>query len=104
MKVLVRTMACLFVLILIQGFTSKEEAMSGEQKEMSGGETQEETLIEKKIIDRANAIPIKPHTVRFPLEEANRALQALKSGSTQGAAVLSISAGRWQTGPPAMGH
>ncbi len=35
----------------------------------------------------AAAIPIKPHTVRFPLEKANRALQELKTGSFQGAAV-----------------
>jgi len=38
----------------------------------------------------AAAIPIKPHTVRFPLEEANQALQALKAGTFQGAAVLSL--------------
>jgi propanol-preferring alcohol dehydrogenase len=38
----------------------------------------------------AAAIPIKPHTIRFPLEEANRALQALKAGTFQGAAVLSL--------------
>ena len=44
------------------------------------------------LLREAAAIPIKPHTVRFSLEEANRALQALKSGSFQGAAVLSISA------------
>jgi propanol-preferring alcohol dehydrogenase len=44
------------------------------------------------LLGEAAAIPIKPHTVRFSLEEANGALQALKSGSFQGAAVLSISA------------
>jgi propanol-preferring alcohol dehydrogenase len=44
------------------------------------------------LLREAAAIPIKPHTVRFSLEEANRALHALKSGSFQGAAVLSISA------------
>jgi alcohol dehydrogenase, propanol-preferring len=44
------------------------------------------------LLREAAAIPIKPHTVRFSLEEANRAVQALKSGSFQGAAVLSISA------------
>ncbi len=43
------------------------------------------------LLREAAAIPIKPHTVRFPFEKANRALQALKSGSFQGAAVLSIS-------------
>jgi len=43
------------------------------------------------LLREAAAIPIKPHRVLFPLEEANRALQALKSGSFQGAAVLSIS-------------
>ncbi|MBK9308040.1 MAG: zinc-dependent alcohol dehydrogenase family protein [Nitrospira sp.] len=40
------------------------------------------------LLREAAAIPIKPHTVRFPLEEANRALQELKAGSFQGAAVL----------------
>jgi propanol-preferring alcohol dehydrogenase len=40
------------------------------------------------LLRDAAAIPIKPHTVRFPLEEVNRALQALKAGSFQGAAVL----------------
>ena len=44
------------------------------------------------LLCEAAAIPIKPHTVLFSLEEANQALQALKSGSFQGAAVLSISA------------
>lgn len=42
------------------------------------------------LLREAAAIPIKPHTVRFPLEEANRALQELKAGSFQGAAVLAI--------------
>ncbi|THJ24119.1 MAG: zinc-binding alcohol dehydrogenase family protein [Nitrospira sp. CG24E] len=43
------------------------------------------------LLREAAAIPIKPHTVRFPFGEANRALRSLKSGSFQGAAVLSIS-------------
>jgi propanol-preferring alcohol dehydrogenase len=42
------------------------------------------------FLDAAAKIPIKPHTVRFPLEEANRALQALKGGTFQGAAVLAV--------------
>lgn len=42
------------------------------------------------LLREAAAIPIKPHTVRFPLEEANRALQALKAGAFQGAAVLTL--------------
>ncbi|MBH0190650.1 MAG: zinc-dependent alcohol dehydrogenase family protein [Nitrospira sp.] len=42
------------------------------------------------LLREAAAIPIKPHTVRFPLEQANRALQELKAGSFQGAAVLTI--------------
>lgn len=40
------------------------------------------------LLREAAAIPIKPHTVRFPLEQANQALRALKAGSFQGAAVL----------------
>lgn len=42
------------------------------------------------FLDAAARIPLKPHTVRFPLEEANTALQALKAGSIQGAAVLAM--------------
>lgn len=42
------------------------------------------------LLREAAAIPIKPHTVRFPLEEANHALQELKAGSFQGAAVLEV--------------
>jgi len=42
------------------------------------------------LLREAAAIPIKPHTIRFPLEEANRALQELKAGSFQGAAVLTM--------------
>ena len=41
-------------------------------------------------IGEAATIPIKPRTVRFPLLQANQALQALKAGSFQGAAVLTI--------------
>jgi propanol-preferring alcohol dehydrogenase len=43
------------------------------------------------LLREAAAIPIKPHTVRFSLEDANQALQALKAGSFQGAAVLTVS-------------
>lgn len=42
------------------------------------------------LLRDAAAIPIKPHTVRFPLEQANRALQELKAGSFQGAAVRTV--------------
>lgn len=42
------------------------------------------------LLREAAAIPITPRTVRFPLPQANRALQALKAGSFQGAAVLTI--------------
>ena len=40
------------------------------------------------LLQEAAAIPIRPHTVRFPLNEANRALQSLKAGTIQGAGVL----------------
>ena len=43
-----------------------------------------------ELLREAAAIPIKPRTVRFPLLEANQALRALKAGSFQGAAVLTI--------------
>ena len=42
------------------------------------------------LLREAAAIPIKPRTVRFRLDEANRALQLLKAGAFQGAAVLSM--------------
>jgi len=42
------------------------------------------------LLSEAAAIPIKPRTVRFRLEEANKALQLLKAGSFQGAAVLAL--------------
>ncbi len=42
------------------------------------------------LLREAAAIPLKPHTVCFPLEQVNRALQELKAGSFQGAAVLTM--------------
>ena len=42
------------------------------------------------LLREAAAIRIKPHTVRFPLADANKALQALKAGAFQGAAVLTM--------------
>jgi propanol-preferring alcohol dehydrogenase len=42
------------------------------------------------LLREAAAIPIRTHTMSFPLEEANTALQQLKAGRIQGAAVLSI--------------
>jgi propanol-preferring alcohol dehydrogenase len=42
------------------------------------------------LLREAAAIPIKPHTIRFPLEQANRALQELKAGAFEGAAVLTV--------------
>ncbi len=42
------------------------------------------------LLREAAAIPIRPRTVRFPLARANDALQALKAGTFQGAAVLSM--------------
>ncbi|MDE3119469.1 MAG: zinc-dependent alcohol dehydrogenase family protein, partial [Nitrospirota bacterium] len=40
------------------------------------------------FLREAAAVPIRPHTRRFRLEEANHALQQLKAGTFQGAAVL----------------
>ncbi len=42
------------------------------------------------LLREAAAIPIRPHTQRFRLEEANQALQQLKAGTVQGAAVLAM--------------
>lgn len=42
------------------------------------------------LLREAAAIPIRTHTVPFPLEKANTALQELKAGTIQGAAVLRV--------------
>jgi propanol-preferring alcohol dehydrogenase len=42
------------------------------------------------LLREAAAIPIRPRTQSFRLEEANRALQALKAGTIKGAGVLTI--------------
>jgi alcohol dehydrogenase, propanol-preferring len=42
------------------------------------------------LLREAAQIPIRPHTQRFKLEEANTALEALKAGKIQGAGVLKI--------------
>lgn len=42
------------------------------------------------LLREAAAIPIRPHTEPFRLEEANAALQALKRGRIQGAGVLVV--------------
>lgn len=42
------------------------------------------------LLRDAAAIPIKPRMQRFPLEDANQALQALKAGTINGAGVLTI--------------
>jgi len=42
------------------------------------------------LLREAAAIPIKPRTQKFPLDQANRALQALKSGGINGAGVLTL--------------
>ena len=43
------------------------------------------------LFREAAAIPIRTHTTAFPLERANTALQELKAGTIQGAAVLHVS-------------
>ncbi len=43
------------------------------------------------LLNEAAAIPIRTHTTAFPLEQANTALQELKVGTIQGAAVLHVS-------------
>lgn len=42
------------------------------------------------LLREAAAIPIRPHTQRFKLEEANLALQMLKAGTINGAGVLAM--------------
>ncbi len=43
-----------------------------------------------ELLREAAAIPIRPRTQRFTLEEANAALQALKAGTIRGAGILSM--------------
>lgn len=45
-----------------------------------------------ELLAEAAAIPIRPHTTRYPLEEANRALQDLKADRIQGSGVLIVEA------------
>ena len=42
------------------------------------------------LLQEAAAIPIRPHTQSFDLQDANKALQALKGGTIQGAAILQV--------------
>jgi propanol-preferring alcohol dehydrogenase len=42
------------------------------------------------LLQEAAAIPVRTHTQRFKLEEANQALQALKAGTIKGAGVLQV--------------
>lgn len=42
------------------------------------------------LLQEAAAIPIRPHIQRFRLEDANAALQALKTGTIRGAGVLKV--------------
>jgi len=42
------------------------------------------------FLSEAAAVPVRSHTRRFPLEEANTALKALKAGAIQGAGVLLV--------------
>src|SRR5262249_36568593 len=46
------------------------------------------------LLREAAAIPIRTHTQRFALEQANEALQALKAGAVRGAGVLAVREGR----------
>ncbi len=43
------------------------------------------------LLAEAARIPIRTHTIPFPLEHANTALEQLKAGTIQGAAVLRVS-------------
>ena len=45
----------------------------------------------EELLRIAAEIPIRPHTVPFPLADANRALQQLKHDGFEGAAVLQVS-------------
>ena len=42
------------------------------------------------LLTEAAGIPVRPHITEFPLQEANRALQALKQGRINGSGVLKV--------------
>lgn len=44
----------------------------------------------RELLEAAAEIPIRTHVTRYPLSEANRALQDLKAGRVRGAAVLMV--------------
>jgi len=44
----------------------------------------------RELLAAAAEIPIRPHTIRYPLEKANQARQDLKADNLQGTAVLTI--------------
>ena len=46
----------------------------------------------RELLDLAARIPLRTHTVEFPLDQANEALQALKNDRINGAAVLRVAA------------
>lgn len=62
MKLVGGAIACLLALAVIQGCTGKDDTTTGEHKDAGGGKSQEETLIEKTLIDLANAYTQFPHT------------------------------------------
>jgi propanol-preferring alcohol dehydrogenase len=44
----------------------------------------------RELLAEAAAIPVRPHTIVYPLAEANRALQDLKADRIQGSGVLAM--------------
>jgi propanol-preferring alcohol dehydrogenase len=44
----------------------------------------------EELLAEAAAIPIRPHTVAYPIEEANRALQDLKADRISGTGVMVV--------------
>ena len=62
MKFLAKALSCLVVVLLLHGCTGREDSLSYEQKPVGGGSTQEEALVEKTIVDLANAMTEFPKT------------------------------------------
>ena len=50
----------------------------------------------RELLEEAAAIPIKPHTRTYPLEDANRALQDLKADRIEGTGCLVMEARDWR--------
>ena len=57
----------------------------------------------EEFLALAPQVPVRTGQVH-PLEDANEALESIRDGSLEGAAVLEFARAGWRRGPPARGH